>query len=584
MIGPTCRSPVELASLASVELPSPAIETILSAIYATAPTKERARQWKTLSKMKWPTTRPRRVAACIGRRGLKTSGILAWSAVYEAIFGGHEEHALAGSRIYACVVAPKLAQAREAVRAIRSVLDSLAGIGVRYETRDANGNPEIVITEPAARAERVITVEVCDDVSVRSRAIFFLGADEAGRWPSEEWLASRDEDVVRAARGAMAQFPNALEVYTSNPGRPGSVFHRLVTKPTEGTLVLTAATWTTNPRITRERCWQDSDGVRETFEIEYEATRWGQTGGSFLDSGAVWSCLGSEHAGKGPRPGAFVVGFDHGQLKDAAAIVVVSAFDLEIGGSTSPVRHVVVEHCEAIPSSKKNPIPTAALVGRLVAVARSYDSAPILFDMHAAVDVADALKKYGYRPFDERAGERGERLPHRRSFLQASMAPQHQHPRWMLLQAIVAGRRLHLGHDGEALAKELVGLTATMQSAGTLKVEGRGSSPDNLVDALALTLPYAALLAPTDGPGGSVRFVHDGAMVDGEGLTLVRPRWVRDVPGGGIAPAEVPRWHPSFEEYAQDAIARGISTPAIEAWRTEQRTKPRAGTVPVLDF
>jgi hypothetical protein len=582
-------SPLDLANAARVELPSSAVSTSLAALYGLAPTAEDKAVWKRISRQPWPKKRARRGAFVWGRRGLKTSGVLAWSCVFETLCGGHEKYAAPGSRIYAIVVAPRVPQAREAVLAIRAVLDQLAPLGVKYEMRDANNAPEIVITEPAAPVERVIAVQTCDSVAVRSRAVFFLGADEAGRWPSEEWLAERDVDVIAAIRGAMPQFPDAIECFTSNPGKPGSYFHSLVTKPRAGTLVSTAASWVSNPRISRARCWELAEGNEEVFQREYEATRWGAAGGSFLDATAVWASLGSEHAGKGPRPGSFLVAFDHGQLKDACAIVAVSAFEQCISPTVSPVRHLVVEEAIAIPSSKKDPQPTSALVGRLVAVAKSYGDAPILFDVHAAPDVADELKKYGWRPFVEADGERGKRVPGRRRYLQCSVAPQAQHPRWIGLQGIVAGRRLHLSADMDRLAKEMVGLAATMQSSGWIKVEGRGSSPDNLVDALALTVPYLGLLPPTDGPGGAVRRDTRVGFTPGEPID-VQVRWYRELPDGRREPAEWPRWAPGWEAWRDDMLSRGVITPGIAAWQREQEaeeTKPkkqtRNPTIPIIE-
>jgi hypothetical protein len=458
---------------------------------------------------------------------------------------------------------------------------------VKYEMRDANGAPEVVITEPAARCERVISVMTCDAVTVRSRAVFFLGADEAGRWPSEEWLSERDVDVIAAIRGAMPQFPAALEVFTSNPGRPGSYFHGLATKSRAGTLVSTAASWVSNPRISRARCWELADGNPEVFGREYEAVIWGAAGGSFLDATSVWAALGSEYAGKGPRPGSFIVSFDHGQLKDACAIVAVSAFEQEIAPNVSPVRHLVVEHAEAIPSSKKDPQPTSALVGRLVSVAKTYGGAPILFDVHAAPDVADELKKYGWKPFAERDGERGKRLPGRRRYLQCSVAPQAQHPRWIGLQGIVAGRRLHLASDMDRLAKEMVGLVATMQSSGGLKVEGRGSSPDNLVDAVALTIPYLGLLPPTDDRAGALKRDLRVSFEPGQGLEA-KEVWYRELADGRRVPAEMPRWAPGFDAFAADMIATGNLSPNVLAWKRErdeveaERPK-RALSIPITE-
>ena len=544
---------------------SPAIGAVLDAACAKPPTPEQRALWPRLSRMAWPNRRARRIAACIGRRGLKTSGILAWLAVHEALCGGHDEHALAGTRIYAVIVAPRQAQARESTRAVKAALDALAPLGVAYTERDSEGTPEIVITNPPGRCERVITIMTCDSVAVRGFAVFFLGADEAGFWPSEEWLAERDRDVVKAIRAGMAQFPNAREVFVSSPGRPGSYFHELVEKPSAGSLVVRAPSWVTNPRISEARCLADADGDLATFEREYAARRWGQAGESFLDQAKVWASLGSAHAGKGPRPGAFVCAFDHGQLRDDAAIVVGSGFDVSIRPDAAPVRHVVVEHAEAIPSSKASPLPTAALVARLVAVAAPFGEAPVVFDAHAAVDVKDELRKRGYREW-----EHPERVPPRRTFMQLSMAPQHQTPRWKAVRDLAHGSRLHLGAHDEPLAKELTGLSATMLSSGALKVEGR---KDNQADALALLVPIALRLPATGGPGGRVEFRSAGIGFDRErGRVFARGgRWVAVGADGRESPAETPRWHPSFARYAAEMLATGNSTPAIEAWRREQR-------------
>jgi hypothetical protein len=284
-----------------------------------------------------------------------------------------------------------------------------------------------------------------------------------------------------------------------------------------------------------------------------------------LDSAKVWACLGSPHAGKGPRRGSFVVGFDHGQLKDDAAIVVASGFEVSIRPDVAPVRHVVVERAEAIPSSKKNPLPTSVLVARLVAVSSSFGGAPIFFDQHAAVDVKDELRRRGYREHED-----VDRVPPPRTFAQLSMAPQHQTPRWKALRDLAHGARLHLGEGDEALAKELAGLSATQQSSGSLKVEG---AKDNRADALALIVPIALRLPPTGGPEGHVEHRFDGVVFDQSGVRFRNPRWVRVRPGGREIPAEVPRWHRTFERYARDMLATGNSTPSIQAWLREQNAK-----------
>jgi hypothetical protein len=234
------------------------------------------------------------------------------------------------------------------------------------------------------------------------------------------------------------------------------------------------------------------------------------------------------------------------------------------------VRHVVVEHCEAIPSSKKDPLPTATLVGRLVAVSKAYGYAPIVFDQFCATDVKDQLRKLGYREH-----EKPDTVPPRRTFHQVSMAPQHQTPRWLLLQGLVNGRRLHLGRDDEALATELGGLKATQLSSGSLKVEGK---IDNQADALAITLPFALRMATTDGPSGTVRCETQVRFDAGDGGLDVNSRWFSTLPNGSRVQVEIPRWHPSFPAYAENMIAMGTRTPGIIAWEREQQDKPKRRT------
>lgn len=226
----SCASPVDLLRGCDLEPASPACEIILDALYATQPTAAQREVWSDLSGMPWPSTPPERAALCIGRRGLKTSGILAPTTVYEALCVPHEVDALAGSRVYFVVVAPRLAQSREATRAIRSVLDAMAPKGIRYEARDAAGTPELVITSPTSTVEKVITVFPADAVAVRGFAVAFLGIDEAGFLASDETLARTDKQLLAAVEPAMVQFRRRKLLLTSSPGAPGTFFHRLVTE------------------------------------------------------------------------------------------------------------------------------------------------------------------------------------------------------------------------------------------------------------------------------------------------------------------------------------------------------------------
>lgn len=558
----SCASPVDLLRAVGADVGSPAIETILDAAYAATPTTEERRLWRELSPMPWPTRRARRIAECIGRRGLKTTSLVAPTCVYETLCVPHDEHALPGSRIYAIVVAPKIEQARESIRAIRACLDSLAPLGVTHEVRDAAGAPEIVVTRPRGRCERVIRVVTADALSVRSLAVYFAAFDEAGFLPSEDWLAVRDVDIVRAVQPAMIQFPERTMLFASSPGRPGSYFHGLVEKPGPDVLVVRAPTWVTNPRITEDDCLKDAGGDLEVFEREYAARKFGAAGESFISSAAVWRCLGSKHAGLGPERGGFYcIGLDVAQLRDQTAIVVASSFEVEIDPAVAPVRHVRVEHAEAIASSKRDPTPIEMIAGRVVELSKMFNDAPVIFDPYQGPSVMGALAKLGMRAHDN-----PNTMPTRGTFAQRSMAPQHQTPRWRSLRSLIEGRRLHLSVNDEPLAKQLSELKATQLSSGALKIEGRR---DDLADALALATEMALQLPATGGPDGHVEHRADGAFWTEAGVQIRNSRWVRIVDGKEV-PAEMPEWAPDFEDHVGELLRQGIRTPKINAWLARQ--------------
>jgi hypothetical protein len=569
------RTPRELATLAGLDLEavtSPAIAVALDAIYAVPnPTTIALKVWRSVTPRRgifgatWPTTRKRRIAAAIGRRGLKTSGLLAWTAVHELLFGGHEAYAAPGSRIAALVVAPRIAQSREAVRGIRGVLDMLVTIGVRYEQRDPSGATELVILSPASRVEKVVSVQAADAISVRSHAYCCVCFDEAGFLPSESWLAQTGEDIARAVEPGTATFPNARVLFTSSCGPPAGIFHRLVEKTPADTLVIRSSTWAMNPRVTKATCERLSHGDQAVLDQEYASKRWGYSGEAFVNASGL--VLGDAYTDLGPRKGHFVIGLDYAPLRDATAIVIASGFDVEVNAENAPVRHIVCERVEVIESSRANPTAVELVAQRVASLSASYGDAPVLFDAYFAPEMKRALSKFGFREDTS-----GKPVPKRRTFRQVSMAPQDQTPRWLLTKTLAEGGRLHIGRDGAELVKQIGQLRATQQSSGSLKIDGKR---DDAADAANLAFSVAVHLPPTGGPGGAVTFRHDGATWGDQGVSLIRPRWVRVVNGREVM-AETPSWHPSFAAYAREMLGSGQTTPAIERWQREQQEQERS--------
>lgn len=567
----SCGDPTQLMRVAGVEAPSPAIASALRGTYAAKPLPGDLSRWRRISRQPWPTRKPRRAVGCVGRRGLKSSGLVAWSAVFELLCGAHGAHAAPGSRIYAAVVCPYIPQAREAVRGVRAVLDQLRGIGVSYAMTDASGAPEIAVRNPKGRCELVVRVMTADAVSVRGFAVCAAYYDEAGFLPADAQHATRDRDIVRALSPAMVQFPDALSMFVSSPGAPGSLFHQLVERPPAGTVVVRGASWEFNRRLTEAACLAECAGDLAAFEQEFRASRFGYSGESYINTGAV--VQGSEHAGKGPRDGSFVVALDAGQIVDSTAIVALSGFDVEVAPQHAPVRHVVVEHAETIASSRREPTPLEAIAGRAAAISRSFGHAPILFDLFQGPTMKAAFVKLGFREFLDPTGEK---VPPPRSFCQRSMAPQAQTPRWKLVKDLAHGGRLHVGSGpgDEELVRQLGALRATQMSTGALKIEGRR---DDLADCLALGAPVAMKLAATGGPAGVVEF-KPGSLVWGDGgLDATGGRWVRVHADGREELTGCPRWDPFFAEYALQMIAEGCRTPDIVAWEAEQRAGGVAG-------
>jgi hypothetical protein len=489
--------------------------------------------------------------SCVGRRGGKTSNLAACVLVYEALCGRHDDEAR--GRVFYVALAPMHSHARELLHAVRQRLDELAPLGVAYEARDMAGIPEITITSPAGKCERIITILTADNVSVRGRAIACAVIDEAAFIGSDPHLAVTDTDVIKALVPGMSQFSRARLMLVSSPGAPAGFFWKAATKPDARTLCISAPTWVFNPRITREACVELTRGDADWLAQEYEASKWGFHGENFIP-GASALVLGDEHTGKGPRPGSFVVGVDAGQTGDDSEFCVCSSFEVEISPDTQPLRHVVVEERASIKSNKSSPTSMETIAAVAVELSARWGHAPIVFDQWSAVTMKEHLRKAGY------AEHEGADPPWPRTFSQRSSAPTAQTPRWRLVRSLVQGGRLHLGQDDGELRRQLASLRATELSSGGLRVESRR---DDAADACALACEIAVLLDSTDGPSGTP---HQETSIHWDGHELdVTHRWTKR----GV-PCAPPEWHPTFEEHAMQMLSRGIRNDAIERWLSRQ--------------
>jgi hypothetical protein len=553
------KSPVEMLQAAGVPAPSRAIEVILLALHAGRPSDSDKRLWRSLSTQSWPAEKKRRAAIVIGRRGMKTGGVLANDAVFEALNPAHDPHAQPGSNVYVLIVAPRLRQAKEAVAdPFVRVLEKLAPLGVSHDIKDAEGSPRIVVQAPWLKTTRIIAIEPSSNVSVRGYALAYVGIDEAGFLGSSEWLAQTDLDLVRALQGGKAQFPDARMVLLSSCGPPQGVLHSLATKPPRDCLVVRAATWITNPKLSEADCRREAGDDVDLFETEFASRRWGYANESYISAADVNRCFDDERAGKDAQPGgSYVLAFDLGQIHDDSCIAVCSNFDV----ATRPgeyVKHVTLDFLEIIKSDKKRPTDLEWFIDRVAAVSRAYNNAPLTFDQFCGATVAQLLEKKGFRKAEDAQHLRG------RKYLQASMSPMVQTPRWGNLRSLILSRRLHLHHDHEPVAKQISQLKATMMSTGALKVEGR---KDDAADALALAADLAVHLTPTG--EGQPRWIYDHIANGHGGPEMVGRRCVKTV-NGRVVPSEPREDDPTFGQWAEDMMQQGYSTPAVDRYRAHR--------------
>jgi hypothetical protein len=251
---------------------------------------------------------------------------------------------------------------------------------------------------------------------------------------------------------------------------------------------------------------------------------------------------------------------------------------VDISPNVVGVRHVVCEFAEAIASSRERPTTIEEVAARAVQIAKLFRNAPLVFDAYAAPQLKNELVKLGYREHTD-----DTRVPPPRTFMQMSMAPHHQTPRWRLLASLAHSGRLHLGAGHDELRRQLAQLKATMLDSGALKIEGKR---DDLADALALASWIAVRLPPTSS-GNAAQFRHDGVLWNPESAELGfdNARWVKIAKGRDgkerEVPAEVPRWSPQFDDYARETIAQGVWTPALREWFDRQPEDVKQELVPL---
>src|SRR5262245_49318511 len=178
-----------------------------------------------------------------GRRSGK-SFALALIAVFLACFREHRAHLGPGERATIMVIATDRKQARTIYR-FASALLTIPQFARLVTRRTAD---QIHLRTGAA-----IEVHTATFRRTRGYAIAAALLDELAFWPTDEWNAEPDREVLDAVRAGMAQFPDALLLCASSPyARKGALWEAFRAhhgKDGERVLVWKAATRVMNATV-----------------------------------------------------------------------------------------------------------------------------------------------------------------------------------------------------------------------------------------------------------------------------------------------------------------------------------------------
>ena len=144
---------------------------------------------------------------CIGRRGGK-SFVLSLVAVFLACFHDYRQYLNKGERGTVMVIAQDRKQARVCMRFIRALLQvpMLARMVERRtsDSFDLNNQITIEIHSASYRSTRGYTIVACL-------------CDEIAYWPSEDYSAQPDFEILNAIKPGLGTIPNAMLLCASSP-------------------------------------------------------------------------------------------------------------------------------------------------------------------------------------------------------------------------------------------------------------------------------------------------------------------------------------------------------------------------------
>jgi hypothetical protein len=201
-----------------------------------------------------------------GRRARKSS-TSALIAVYEALYGGHEQYVMPGEQALAAVISKDIAGATVVARFVKIYLDS---IGVKYTTTKIGA---VALIEIEGSQVAIATLASASEAP-RGFALPVLILDEFAHVSSDDAHVDTDRSILAAAEPAQAQFPNALTIgISTGMGRDGVHYERvergLGNDNEREILAVTGASWDWSRDITEARALEISDGDPDVMLTEF---------------------------------------------------------------------------------------------------------------------------------------------------------------------------------------------------------------------------------------------------------------------------------------------------------------------------
>lgn len=158
-------------------------------------------------------------------------------------------------------VSESKAEAEQRIRLYRSFFEALE---VEHEAK-----ADTIILPQLRRGVRVFA---CQIGAVSGFRCIGYSADEAAKWENRDHSANPAQEVIVSMGAMTITHPKARSLVISSPWGTDDYHYELFERgEDERQVVASAATWITNPSVTREQCLEAAKGDEKVLVREYEA-------------------------------------------------------------------------------------------------------------------------------------------------------------------------------------------------------------------------------------------------------------------------------------------------------------------------